>query len=67
MKLIILAVFAAIVISLGSGLLFLTRDPRGSPRLLKALKIRVVLSALLIGLLVLSWFMGWMSPQPVTP
>ncbi|MGH8223975.1 MAG: twin transmembrane helix small protein [Woeseiaceae bacterium] len=66
MKLIILVVFAAIVISLGSGLFFLTRDPRGSPRVLKALKIRVVLSALLIGLLLLSWYMGWLSPRPLT-
>jgi hypothetical protein len=32
--------------------------------MLTALKFRVALSALLIGLLVLSWYMGWLSPQP---
>lgn len=64
MKLILLVVLAAIVASLASGLYFLVRDGKGSSRVLKALKIRVALSALLIGLLLLSWFMGWLSPRP---
>lgn len=63
MKLILLLVFAAVIVSLGSGLFFLVRDGQGSTRVLKALKWRVALSALLIGLLVLSWFMGWLTPQ----
>jgi hypothetical protein len=64
MKLVLLVVFMAIIISLGSGLFFLSRDGKGSARMLTALKFRVALSALLIGLLVLSWYMGWLSPQP---
>jgi hypothetical protein len=63
MKLILLSVFAAVIISLGSGLFFLVRDGHGSSRMLKALKVRVALSALLIGLLVFSWFMGWLIPR----
>jgi hypothetical protein len=63
MKLILLVVFAAVVASLASGLFFLVRDGKGSTRVLTALKIRVALSAFLIGLLVLCWYMGWLSPQ----
>jgi len=61
-KLILLLVLAAVIVSLGSGLFFLVRDGQGSSRMLTALKIRVALSALLIGLLILSWSMGWLSP-----
>lgn len=63
MKLILLAVLVAVIVSLMSGLVFLVRDGKGSSRVLAALKIRVALSALLIGLLVFSWFMGWLAPQ----
>ena len=63
MKLIVLVVLVAVIVSLMSGLVFLVRDGKGSSRMLTALKIRVALSALLIGLLVLSWFMGWLTPQ----
>ncbi len=64
MKLIILIVFFAVIASLATGLYFLSRDDRGSPRVLKALKIRVGLSVLLIVLLILSYFMGWIGPGP---
>jgi hypothetical protein len=64
MKLILLVVLAAVIASLASGLVFLVRDGKGSPRVLTALKIRVALSALLIGLLILSWYMGWIAPRP---
>jgi ABC-type sulfate transport system permease component len=59
MKLFVLLMLAAIVLSLGSGLFFMTQDGHGSPRMLKALKIRVALSATLIAFLVLSYSMGW--------
>ena len=52
------------IASLATGLFFLSRDDRGSQRVLKALKIRVALSALLIVLLIASYFMGWISPGP---
>ncbi len=61
MKLLILILLAAVVVSLGSGLFFLARDQDNSGRVLKALKIRVALSVLLIALLVLSYTQGWIS------
>jgi len=60
MKFVVLILLLAIVVSLGYGLLFLSKDDRGSRRLLKALKVRVALSAILIAFLILSYFMGWM-------
>ena len=62
MKLIVLILLAAIVVSLGSGLFFLAKRDRDSPRLLKALKIRVALSIVLIAFLVTSYWIGWISP-----
>lgn len=63
MKLIVLLLLAAVIVSLGAGLFFLVRDGQGSARMLTALKLRVALSALLIGLLVVSWYAGWLAPQ----
>ena len=62
MKLVVLILLAAIVVSLGSGLFFLTKDEKGSPRMLKALKIRVALSVVLVLFLLLSFQQGWISP-----
>lgn len=62
MKLILLLVLAAVIVSLGASLIFLVRDGQGSARMLTALKIRVALSALLIGLLIVSWYAGWLAP-----
>jgi hypothetical protein len=61
MKLLILILLAAVIVSLASGLVFLTRDTEDSGRLLKALKVRVTLSILLITVLVVSYFQGWIS------
>ena len=63
MKLIVFALLAAIIISLGSGLYYLSRDDSDSRKVLRALKIRVVLSAVLILFLVASYFMGWIQPS----
>lgn len=62
MKLIVLLLLLAIVISLFSGLFFLAREERDSPKLLKALKVRVALSIALIVLLVASYQFGFISP-----
>ena len=64
MKIIIIAMLIAIVASLGSGLFYLSKDGQGSPRVLKALKIRVALSALLLIMLVASYLLGWLGPLP---
>jgi len=61
MKFIVFVLLAAIVISLGSGLFYLSRDEADSGKVLKALKIRVALSAILIAFLVLSYFMGYIQ------
>ncbi len=62
MKIVVIVLLLAIVASLGSGLFYLARDDRNSPRLLKALKIRVALSAVLILFLVVSYYIGWIVP-----
>lgn len=63
MKLVLIIILLAIVASLASGLWFLAKDDRGGTRLLTALKIRVVLSALLIAFLVFGYYQGWISPN----
>jgi hypothetical protein len=60
-KLVVIVLLLAIVASLGSGLFYLAKDDKNSPRVLNALKIRVALSAILILFLLLSYYMGWMG------
>jgi hypothetical protein len=62
MKLVLIILLLAIVASLASGLWFLAKDNQGGTRVLKALKVRVVLSALLIAFLILGYYQGWISP-----
>jgi hypothetical protein len=63
MKIIILTLLAAVVVSLLSGLVFLVKDKDSpdSTRMLTSLKIRVGLSIALIALLVTSYFAGWLT------
>ena len=65
MKLALLVLLLAVIVSLGSGLFFLARDRDGSTRVLKALKLRVGLSVVLIAFLILSYFLGWITPHAV--
>jgi len=62
-KLLVLTILLAIIISLASGLWFLARDDQGSTRVLTALKVRVALSAILVSFLVFGYFQGWISPN----
>ena len=62
MKLLLLVILLAIILSLASGLWFLARDDQGSSRVLTALKVRVALSAILIGFLIFGYYQGWISP-----
>ena len=62
MKYVVFTLLAAILISLGSGLYYLSRDDADSPKFLNALKIRVALSAVLIIFLVASYFLSWIQP-----
>ena len=61
MKIVVFVLLAAIVISLGTGLYYLSRDDADSGKVLKALKIRVALSAVLISFLVASYYMGYIQ------
>lgn len=61
MKAIVLILLAAIVVSLGSGLFFLSKDNQDSRRVLNALKVRVALSLVLILFLVSSFYFGWIK------
>lgn len=62
-KLIILALLAAIVASLFSGLFFLMKDDSARRRTLTALKVRVALSIALLVFLALAFFEGWLRPH----
>jgi len=63
MKLVVILLLAAVVVSLFSGLFFLVKDKdtTDSTQMLKALKIRVGLSVALILVLVGSYFAGWIE------
>lgn len=65
MKIVVLVLLAAVVVSLFSGLVFLVKDKdtADSTRMLTSLKIRVALSITLILVLVGSYLMGWIVPQ----
>ena len=67
MKILVLILLLAIIASLGSGLFFLGKDNQGSPRVLKALTIRVALSVSLVAILVTAYFLGWIQPSTVVP
>ncbi len=62
MKFVVFALLAAIVFSLGTGLFYLRRDDADSPKMLRALEIRVGLSLVLILFLIASYFLGWIAP-----
>ena len=62
MKYVVFLLLAAILVSLGSGLFYLSRDDADSNKVLKALKIRVALSVVLITFLIASYYMGWIQP-----
>ena len=62
MKYVVYALLAAIVISLGTGLFYLRREDADSPKMLRALQIRVALSLALIIVLVAAYFFGWINP-----
>lgn len=57
---IILALLAAIVVTLGASMVFLIRDDSSRRRTLTALKLRVALSLTLITVFIVSFAMGWL-------
>jgi hypothetical protein len=65
-KILILLVLAAIVLSLGSGLFHLVKDEGQSKRMVNALTVRVALSVLLFVLLFVAWKGGLIQPHGIS-
>lgn len=66
-KLIIAALLLGIVASLFSSAFFLVKDDSGRKRTLNTLKLRIVLSVVLIIFVLLSYSMGWLVPHGPQP
>lgn len=64
-KLLVILVLAAIVLSLGVALYHLATGRGDSGNLLRSLTVRVVLSVALFILLMVAWRMGLISPHGV--
>jgi apolipoprotein N-acyltransferase len=64
-KILIVAVLLAIIVSLGSGLFHLVKDEGQSKRMVNALTVRIVLSVLLFILLFIAWSQGLITPHHV--
>ena len=62
MKIIVIAALVAVVASLFSALYYLYRDRGHGTRMVRALALRVALSAALVAFLVVSYYMGWIAP-----
>jgi len=61
MKYIVFILLAAILISLGTGLFYLSGKQQDSRKMQRALRIRVALSAVLVLFLLVSYLMGWLE------
>jgi TRAP-type C4-dicarboxylate transport system permease large subunit len=65
MKMVILVLLGVIIIALFTGLFFLMKEGGESKKALNSLIVRVGLSLLLIVLLIVSFYMGWLTPHGV--
>ncbi len=61
MKIVILVLLLAVVASLFSGLYFVYKDKGNSNRAVISLTIRIALSLLTFGLLMASYYFGWLD------
>ena len=66
-KTLIVIALIAILISLGSGMVFLLKDKGQTDRTARALTVRIVLSVSLFGLLMLGVFTGHIKPHGIYP
>jgi hypothetical protein len=64
-KFFIILTLAAIIASLGTGLVYLVKDQGQSKRMANALTVRIALSVLLFVLLFLAWMGGMIQPHGV--
>lgn len=66
-KTLILVMFAAVVVSLGSGMVFLVKDRGRTQRTVKALTLRIGLSVALFAALFVLFATGVIAPHGVHP
>ena len=64
-KLLVGLIFIGILVSLGSGLLFVLKDKGNTDRVAKALTIRIGISVGLFCLLFVLWFAGVIEPHGI--
>ena len=62
MKFVVIAGLVAVIASLFSALYYLYHDRGHGTRMVKALALRVALSAALVIFLVVSYHLGWIAP-----
>jgi hypothetical protein len=62
-ELLVLAIFGAILISLGTALVHLTRGAGDSRKMARALTVRIALSLGLFVLLMVAWWAGLITPH----
>jgi hypothetical protein len=67
LKLLILVVFLAVLISLGSAVFSLMRDKPASRRLVNSFTVRICLSILLFFLLFVAYYTGALQPHALLP
>lgn len=66
-KILIILVLLVVIYCLASALFFLAKGEVDSIKMVKALTWRIVLSLLLFGFIILSYFLGWITPHGITP
>ena len=66
-KVLIVALLLAIIISLGKGLFHLVNDKGNSKRLANTLTIRIALSIFLVILIGVAYFFGLIQPHGLVP
>lgn len=64
-KILILIFMLTILFCLGSGIVYLLKDPKGSGRMVKALSWRIGLSLILFILLLLAYAAGYIKPHGI--
>jgi cytochrome bd-type quinol oxidase subunit 2 len=67
-KLLVVAILVASVISMGSAMFHLVTDRKGeSKKMVRALTVRISLSVALFILLFVAYAMGWIEPHGLRP
>ena len=67
LKILIIGLLSAIIVSLVYGLAFLVKDDRDSKRMANALTVRIVLSVALFVVLLIAWYTGDLQPHGLVP